>query len=89
MRAEHGFVELRAHDSVAVLSGVGALVLAHHLEGLLGDCAHLARALGLLEIDDRANVQGAHRGVCVPGSAGPVPGEDLVEPLRVLRKIVE
>src|SRR5262245_19106630 len=39
-RTEHRFVEFRAHQPVAVLAGMRALVLAHHRERLLGDLAH-------------------------------------------------
>ena len=35
-----GLVELGAHQPVAVLARMRALVLAHHVEGLLGDGPH-------------------------------------------------
>src|SRR5262249_43997227 len=43
--AEHLFVEFRAHDAVAVLARVRALVGAHQFEGLFGDGAHRLDAL--------------------------------------------
>ena len=88
-RAEHRLVELAAHDAVAVLAGVGAAVLAHHLEALLGDGPHAPRAVLGLQIDDRAHVQGADRRVRVPGAAGAVTGEDGVETAGVLGQVLE
>src|SRR6185437_15412484 len=62
-RAEHRLVELRAHQPVAVLAGMRALVFAHHRERLLGDRAHGMRVFFLAKIEDRAHVQAARAGM--------------------------
>ena len=38
--AEHRFVKFGANQPVAMLAGVRAFVLAHHLEGFFGDGPH-------------------------------------------------
>ena len=86
---EHRLVELRAHQAVAVLARVGALVLAHHRERLLRDRAHLAHVPLVLEVEDRAHVQAADRGVRVPGAAGAVAGEEVGEALGVVGQMLE
>ena len=87
--AEHRLVELAAHDAVAVLAGVRAPVPADHLEAFLRDRPHGARAFGGLQVDDGAHVQGAHRGMRVPGAAGAVAGEDFVEAAGVLGEVFQ
>ena len=67
-RAEERRDPLRAHQAVAVLAGIGALVLLHQRAGFLGDGAHLLRAVAA-HVEHRAHVQRAHRGVRVPGAA--------------------
>jgi hypothetical protein len=68
---------------------VGSLVLAHHGETLLGDGAHLVGLALLLEIQDRAYVQGAHGCVGVPGAAGSVPGKDFVQTSGILGQVLQ
>ena len=82
-------MELAPRDAVAVLAGVRAPVLAHHLEALFRDGPHCARPLVGLEVDDRTHVQGADRSVRVPGAAGAVAGEDGVEAAGVLGEVLE
>ena len=62
-------MEFRAHDAVAVLAGMRAFVFAHHREGVLGDGAHGAHVLVEPQIEHRAHVQAADRGVRIPGAA--------------------
>ena len=78
--AEHLLVEFRAHDAVAVLAGMRALVGAHHVEGLLGDGAHRRDVLLEPQVEHRPHVQAADRGMRVPGAAGAVLLEDVGEP---------
>ena len=87
--AEHRLVELGAHQAVAVLAGMGALVGAHHGERFLGDRAHRLDVLLLLQIEDRPHVQAADRGVRVPGAARAVPGEQLGQPRGVVGQVLE
>ena len=75
--AEHELVEFRAHDAVAVLAGMRALVVAHHREGFLGDGAHRLHVLLLAQVQHRAHMQAADRGVRVPGAARAVLLEHL------------
>ena len=83
-RAEHRLVEFRAHDAVAVLAGMRALVFADHREGFLGDGAHRLDVLFELQVQHRAHMQAAFGGVRIHGAAGAVFGEDGVEPLGVI-----
>ncbi len=85
--AEHELVEFGAHDAVAVLAGMRALVVAHHREGFLGDGAHRLHVLLLPQVQHRAHVQAADRGVRVPGAARAVLLEHLREALRVVREV--
>ena len=87
--AEHALVELRARDAVAVLAGVRALEAADELEGLLGDGAHRPASGRLAQVEDRAHVQAADRGVGVPGAAGAVAGEEIGDRLGVVGEVVE
>ena len=87
-RAEERRDPLRAHQPVAVLAGVGALVAAHQLGRLLGDRAHAHRAVAL-HVEHRAHVQAAHRGVRVPGALGAVLAEDLGQLRGVLGQVLE
>ena len=50
----------RAHQPVAMLARVGALVFAHQRRGLLGDRAHLGRTLAA-HVEDRPHMQRADR----------------------------
>ena len=68
-RAEHRLVEFRAHQPVAMLAGMRALVFAHHGEGLFGDLAHGMHVFLLPQIEDRPHVQAAGAGMRVPGAA--------------------
>ena len=86
-RAEHRLVEFRAHQPVAMLAGMRALVLAHHLEGLFGDGAHRLDVLLELEVEHGAHMQAAFGGVRIHGAAGAVLGKDVVQPLGVIGKM--
>ena len=87
--AEHHFVEFRAHDAVAMLAGMRALVFAHHGEGFLGDGAHGAHVLVEPQIEHRAHMQAADRGMRIPGAARAVSLEDLGEPRGVIGEMLE
>src|SRR5262249_49316427 len=67
--AEHLLVEFRAHDAVAVLAGMGALVGPHQLEGLFGDGAHRLDVVLEAQVEHGAHVQAADRGMRIPGAA--------------------
>ena len=82
-------MEFRTHDAVAVLAGVRALVLAHQGERLLGDRAHRLDVLLQAQIEHRAHMQAADRGVRVPGAARAMLGEDRGEPVGVFCKMLE
>ena len=75
-RAEHRLVEFGAHQAVAMLAGMRALVFAHHREGLFGDGAHRLDVLLELQVEHRAHMQAAFGGVRIHGAAGAVLGED-------------
>ena len=66
----------------------GALVAPHQFARLLGDGAHLPGAV-LLHVEHRAHVQGADRGVRVPGAARAVPGEHLGQLVGVLGQMLQ
>ena len=83
-RAEHRLVKFGAHQPVAMLAGMRALVFAHHLEGFFGDGAHRLDVLFELQIEHRAHMQAAFGGVRIHGAAGAVLGEDGVEPLGIV-----
>src|SRR5262249_25973758 len=77
--AEHRRVELRAHDAVAVLTRMRALVLAHERKGGLRNSAHRLNILLEPQVEHRPHMQAADRGVRIPGAAGAMlfehPGE--------------
>ena len=87
--AEHELVELRAHDAVAVLAGVRALVFAHERERLLGDGAHRLDVLVEPQVQDRPHMQAADRSVGVPGAAGAVLLEHLGQPRGVVGEMLQ
>ncbi len=88
-RAEHGLVELAAHDAVAVLARVRALELAHHGEGFLGDGAHGGHVLVQAQIEHRAHVQAAFGGMGVPGAARAVAGETGGQALGIFGQVLQ
>ena len=80
-------MEFRAHDAVAVLAGMRALVAAHHREGFFSDGAHRFDILLLAQIQYRSHMQAADRGVGIPGAARAVLLEHLGQPRRIFGKI--
>ena len=78
-RAEHRLVEFRAHEAIAVLAGMRALVFPHHREGFFGDGAHRLDVLFQFQVQHGAHMQAAFGSVRIHGAAGAVPGKDLVE----------
>jgi hypothetical protein len=86
---EHGLVELRADQAVAVLPGVGTLVVADHGEGLLGDRPHLLDVGPVLHVEHRAHMQAADRGMGVPGARGAVLLEHLGQPVGVVGQVLQ
>ena len=80
-------MEFGADQPVAMLAGMRALVLAHHLEGFFGDGPHRLDVLFELQIEDRAHMQAALGGMGIHGAAGAVFGEDGVEPLGVVGEV--
>ena len=87
--AEHRLVELGAHQPVAVLARMRALVFADHRERLLGDRPHLSDFQLLLDVEHRAHMQAADRGVRVPGAVGAVLFEDPGQSIGVVGKVFE
>ena len=67
-----------------MLAGMRALVFAHHREGFFGDGAHRLDVLFELQVEHRAHMQAAFRGMRIHGAAGAVLGEDLVEPRGIV-----
>ncbi|KNX42615.1 hypothetical protein ROTO_09170 [Roseovarius tolerans] len=88
-RAEHRAVKLGAHDTVAMLAGMRALVVAHHLERGFGDLAHLAHVLFQLEVEHRAHVQAPLGGVGIPCAGGAVLMKDLCQTVSVIRQMIK
>ena len=82
-RAEHALVKFGAHDAVAVLARMRALVGAHQREGLLGDRAHRLDVLVQFQIEHGPDVQAPFRGVRVPCAARAVLFEDFRQPGRI------
>src|SRR3546814_8156894 len=78
---------LGPYDAVAVLAGMGALVFADELEGLLGDGAQLPRAVFGLQVDDRPHVQQPDRGMRIPGAARAVLVEHGGQPVGEVGQI--
>ena len=87
--AVHLLVELGAHQAVAVLARMRALVGLDHGEGLLGDGAHGVGVLLQLQVEHGAHVQAADASVRVPGALGAVLGEDGGEALGVVGQMLE
>ncbi len=87
--AEHRFVKLRAHQPVAVLAGMRALVFADHRKGLFGDRPHLFDLELLLDVQHRAHMQAADRGMGVPGAVGSVLLEDAGQTVGVIGEVFE
>src|SRR6516162_8169670 len=73
--AEHLGVEFGAHDAVAVFARMRALVGPHQLERLFGDGAHRLDVVIETQVEHRAHMQAADRGMRIPGAAGAVLGE--------------
>jgi hypothetical protein len=67
-----------AHQAVAVLARIAALVAPDQVRGFLGDRAHAHRAVAL-HVQDRAHVQAADGGMGVPRALGAVLAEDVGE----------
>src|SRR6478735_4653512 len=88
-RPEHLVVEFRAHDAVAVLARMRALVGLHHVEGFLGDRAHRLDVVLEPQVEHRPHVQAADRGVGIPSAAGAVLLEDGGEPRGIVRQMLE
>ena len=87
--AIHRLVELAAHQTVAVLAGVRALVFAHQGEGFLSDRAHRAHVALEPQVQHRADMQAAFGGVRVPRTARAVLLEHLGEPVGVVGEMRE
>ena len=65
-RPEHRLVELAPRDAVAVLAAVAPFVFANQGKTFLGDRAHRRDIARILEVEHRADMQAADRGVRVP-----------------------
>ena len=92
-RAEHLFVPLAARQAVAVLAAERAAILQHQVGDVLGDAPHPRHVVGVLEVQQRADVQAADAGVAVEGAVGAVAlqrlaeaGDELRQPLRATRR---
>ena len=89
LRPEHRLVEFRAHDAVAVLARMRALVGAHHVEGFLGDRAHRLDVALEPQVEHRPHMQAADRGMGIPGAARAVLFENVGEPRGIVRQMLE
>jgi hypothetical protein len=87
--AEHGLLEFAADDAVAVFAGVRALGGADQFEGGFGDGAHGFDIVLEAAVEHRADVQGAFRGVGVPGAARAVAFEQLGQTIGVVGEVFE
>ncbi len=87
-RAELPRDPFAAAQAVAVLAAVRALVAAHERRRLLGDRAHLRRAVAP-HVEDRPHVQRADRRVRVPGAARSVAREHLGQRVGVVGEVRE
>jgi hypothetical protein len=88
LRAELPLDPFAAAQPVAMLAAIGALVLPHQGGGFLGNGAHLAGAVAA-HVEDRAHMQGADRGVGIPGAARAVLREDLGQRVGVIGQMLE
>ena len=88
-RSKHLVVELAAHQPVAVLAAVGALVFAHEVETFLRHRAHGGDVGGVLHAQDRADMQAPHGGVGVPRALCAMPREHIVQAIRVIGEVVQ
>ena len=77
--AEHLAGPDAAHDAVAVLAAHGAAELLDQIGDGLANGHHLVDAVLVLQADEGADVQAAHRGVAVVAGGGAVVGDDLVK----------
>ena len=75
--AKHLPDEGAANQSVAVLTGKRSAVLEHQVGDFVGDGLEGLHSRFGLETDSGANVQTAHRGVCIDTGRGAVLLEDL------------
>ncbi len=86
---KHRLDPLRAHEPVAVLARVRALVFLHERAGFLRDRAHRWRAVRGAHVEHGPHVQAADRRVRVPGAARAVLLEHAREPVGVFREVLE
>ena len=63
-----------------MFAGMRALVAGDEVETFLGDLAHRLNVFVQFEVQHRAHMQAAHRGMGVPGALGAVPVENLGQP---------
>src|SRR3546814_15981701 len=75
-----------------MLAAIGALVFAHELCRLLGYSAHFGaaamRSAGA-HVEDRPHMQGADRGMGIPGAPGAVSGEYLGQCIGVIGQMLQ
>ena len=84
---EHLLMEFAAHQPVAMLAGMRALVLAHHLEGFLGDGAHRLDVFLQPQVQHGPHMQAALAGMGVPGALGAVALEAFRQPRGIFRQM--
>ena len=69
-----------------MLAAQRAAELQHQVGHLLGDAAHAGHVVGVLEVEQRPDVQTADAGVAVEGAVGAVLVQDVAESGRKLRQ---
>ena len=88
-RAVHGLDPFGAHETVAVLAGVRALVFLDQRARFLGDRAHLLGAVLRAQVQHGAHVQAADRRVGIERAARAVLREHLRQALGVIGEMLE
>ena len=79
LRAEEHLVVLAAGNAVAMLAAHRTAVLAHQRRHLVENLSHLGDFGSLFEIDHRAHVQTADRGMAVVAAVGMMVFENLLK----------
>ena len=83
---KHLLVPLAAGQAVAVLAAERAAELQHQVGHLLGDAPHAGHIAGVLQVEERPNVQTADAGMAVEGAIGALAIEDFAESGGELRQ---
>ncbi len=86
---EHGGMKLGTGQAVTMFSGMGALVLANHLEAFFGDGTHLLSAFFILHVENGAHVQGTDRSMGIEGSFSAMLVKDIRQAACVFGQVLQ